>query len=322
MLSTPWEKWGERVKADCANPALVFRGEAYDFDTLANLRAGEDLAGEITEEKWASRYQRCQSAIEGLAAKIDAVAPDVVVIVGNDQKELFTEENMAAFTVYWGAEIPNRPRTREQVATLPPGIAIAERGHAPPAEIIHPGCPPLGRHIIGALIGEGFDPGQSNSISAGTGYVNGVPHAFGFVYRRLMKDGLVPNVPIILNTFYPPNQIPASRCIDLGRALKRAIESWDDPSTVAVIGSGGLSHFVVDEPTDRIAIEAMRTDDFGRLDGIPEAYYESGTSEIKNWITHAAVMAEAGLSMTSMEYVPCYRSLAGTGNAMGFAVWE
>ncbi len=322
MLSTPWEKWGERVKADRANPALIFRGEAHDFERLARLRASEAFATEISEEKWRDRHARCQAAIDRLAARIEAAAPDVLVIVGNDQKELFTEENMASFTVYWGEEIANRPRTPAQIETLPPGIAIAERGHAPPHEIIHPGCPDLGRHIIASLIDQGFDPGQSDTIGPGTGYVNGAPHAFGFVYRRLLNDALVPNVPIILNTFYPPNRIPAARCIALGRALKRAIESWPDDRTVAVIGSGGLSHFVIDEETDRKAIDAMQAGETERIAAIPEAYFASGTSELKNWITHAAIMDEAGKKMAGLDYIPCYRSLAGTGNAMGFAVWE
>jgi 3-O-methylgallate 3,4-dioxygenase len=32
-------------------------------------------------------------------------------------------------------------------------------------------------------------------------------------------------------------------------------------------------------------------------------------------------MAECGMDMTLVDYVPCYRSEAGTGNAMGFAYW-
>lgn len=55
---------------------------------------------------------------------------------------------------------------------------------------------------------------------------------------------------------------------------------------------------------------------------LPEDYFQSGTSEIKNWITHGAVMAECGLDMTLVDYVPCYRSTAGTGNAMCFAFWQ
>ena len=33
-------------------------------------------------------------------------------------------------------------------------------------------------------------------------------------------------------------------------------------------------------------------------------------------------MTDCGLDMTLLDYVPCYRSEAGTGNAMGFAYWE
>jgi len=322
MLSTPWRQWGQRVEADRRNPELAFRGALYDFAALARLRRDEPLAAEITPGKWRARHAACQTAIDALAGKFAAAAPDVAVIIGNDQREMWDEANMASFTVFCGEQIPNRPRTAEQTANLPPGVAIAERGHAPPREIIHPGEPDLGRHIIRSLIADGFDPGQSARLPRGTGYVNGVSHAFGFVYRRIMHDALVPNVPVVLNTFYPPNQIPARRCVALGRAIARAIQSWDADKTVAVFGSGGLSHFVIDEEIDRRALDAMRAGDLDTLAAIGEELFQSGTSEIKNWITHAAIVEECGLAMTLVDYVPCYRSLAGTGNAMGFAFWE
>lgn len=322
MLSTPPEKWGERVNADRQNSELAFRGGVYDFNGLAQLRRDEGLDAEISPDKWQARFAACQNGLQTLADKFADTAPDAAVIIGNDQRELFIEENMSAFTVYWGATVENRPRTAEQIASLPPGIAIAERGHAPPEEIVHPGLPELGRHIIEFLIADGFDPGQSNRLPKGTGYVNGVSHAFGFIYRRIMGDALIPNVPIIQNTFYPPNQIPAARCCALGKALKKAIESWDSDSTVAVFGSGGLSHFVIDEELDRKVLDAMQAGDLDVLTSVPENLFESGTSEIKNWITHAALMAECGLKMTLVDYVPCYRSVAGTGNAMAFAYWS
>ncbi len=322
MLSTPPEKWGERVNADRHNRELAFRGEIYDFDKLTELRRGEGLEAEISPDKWQARFDACQSGLKVLVDRFAEAAPDAVVIIGNDQRELFVEENMSAFTVFWGPTIENRPRTPEQTANLPPGIAIAERGHAPPHEIVHPGLPELGRHIIESLIADGFDAGQSNRLPKGTGYVNGVSHAFGFIYRRIMNDALIPSVPIIQNTFYPPNQIPAARCRQLGRALKRAIEGWESDSTVAVIGSGGLSHFVIDEELDRRVLDAMQAGDVDSLTSVPENLFESGTSEIKNWITHAALMAECGLKMTLVDYVPCYRSEAGTGNAMAFAYWS
>jgi 3-O-methylgallate 3,4-dioxygenase len=88
-----------------------------------------------------------------------------------------------------------------------------------------------------------------------------------------------------------------------------------------VIASGGMTHFVLDEAFDNKVLDAMQTGDTATLTSLPEALFQSGTSEIKNWITVAGMMAEAGKKMKLIDYVPCYRSLAGTGSAMGFAQW-
>jgi 3-O-methylgallate 3,4-dioxygenase len=50
--------------------------------------------------------------------------------------------------------------------------------------------------------------------------------------------------------------------------------------------------------------------------------FRSGTSETKNWITTAGAVSNTKLKMNLVDYVPCYRSEAGTGNAMAFATWE
>ena len=322
MLSTPWEQWNQRVAADRQAKGHPFRGGTYGFDELVTMRRPEGLDAQITPDMWKTRAQACADAIEALAAKYAEVAPDVTVIVGNDQRELFTEDNFPAFCVFWGATIENRPRTPEQVANLPPGIAISERGHAPPEDAVYPGCPELGHHIIESLIDEEFDVAASSVLPAGSGYVNGIPHAYGFIYRQIMKDVPAPSVPVILNTFYPPNQPSAARCYDFGAALGRAIASWDASLRVAVFASGGLSHFVIDEDLDRKVLKALRENDRETLVSIPDDLYQSGTSEIKNWIPVSAAMTGAGKRFTLVDYVPCYRSEAGTGNAMGFGYWD
>jgi 3-O-methylgallate 3,4-dioxygenase len=63
----------------------------------------------------------------------------------------------------------------------------------------------------------------------------------------------------------------------------------------------------------------------GRIDRIAalgEGAFLSGTSEIKNWIPLAGAMADLEFEMHEVAYVPCYRSEAGTGNAMGFVYWS
>ena len=89
-----------------------------------------------------------------------------------------------------------------------------------------------------------------------------------------------------------------------------------------MIASGGLSHFVIDESFDLDVINALERGDGEALSAIPEAMFQAGTSEIKNWIVAAGMMAESGLAMTMVDYVPCYRSEAGTGSGMGFAYWK
>ena len=148
MLSTPWQEWGQRVGADRQNEAHPFRGRSYTFDALIEERRQEALGDEITPEKWQSRFETCQAALGRLAEVYEAAAPDVAVIIGNDQRELFVEDNVPAFAVFWGEAIDTGPRTAEQIAALPPGVAISERGHAPPEQMRHPGMPELGRHLI------------------------------------------------------------------------------------------------------------------------------------------------------------------------------
>jgi hypothetical protein len=129
-------------------------------------------------------------------------------------------------------------------------------------------------------------------------------------------------VPIILNVHFPHNTPKLRRCLDLGRALYRAIRNFTGYSRVALMASGGLTHFVIDEEFDQRVIAAMKTGDEDLLANLPESYFKVGTAEIKNWYPVIAAMNAAGLTYHQIDYVPCYRSEAGTGNAMCFAYWS
>jgi hypothetical protein len=127
---------------------------------------------------------------------------------------------------------------------------------------------------------------------------------------------------VILNVHYPHNQPKTARCLELGRALQRAIKSFTGYRRVAMMASGGLTHFVVDEDLDRRVMRAMATGDEKALTDIPENIFKVGTAEIKNWFPLIAAMNAEGRRFHQVDYVPCYRSEAGTGNAMAFVYWE
>ncbi len=169
---------------------------------------------------------------------------------------------------------------------------------------------------------EEFDVSISAKLPTGPRGSADIPHAFGFVYERIMKGKVVPNLPLFTNTFYPPNQPSAKRCYRFGEIVAKTIQSWDADLRVAVFGSGGLSHFAVNEPFDQEVIAAVRSGDKAKLTALPHDLLQEGTSEIKNWIPLAAAMTQTKLAPNFIDYVPCYRSEAGTGNAMAFMYWQ
>jgi len=321
MLSTPPDMWHLRAEADRKNKNHYYRGEAYDYEKLLAARK-PGFADKITPQEKQKRYDACQHALDKMAAKFREVKPDAVVIVGNDQRELFGEDNTPAFLVFDGSKIENIPETEEAKAKMPPGIAIAEPGHCPPGGAIYPGATGLAVHLVNALIDQEFDVSESARLPKSNGHEHGIPHAFGFLYRRIMVDSPPPSVPVFLNAGIPNNRPKIHRCLKFGPALMKAIESWKEDAKVAVFCSGGLTHFVIDEELDQRILKAMQSRDERALSEIPESYLLGNTCEVRNWMPVSVGMNSLGKKMTLVDYVPCYRSEAGTGNAMGFVYWQ
>jgi len=316
MLVTETETWGARLPADKAS-LHPWRGGQWSYDQLVEARRGEGLAEAIERGEWDRRQARCQNAIETLADVFEAAKPDVAVIIGNDQMEIFDPGLIPALGVYCGEAIPNHELPAELMARLPVGIDISMPGYIPPGGADYRGVPELGDRIVAQAIADAFDVTMLRKMPKPQ-----TPHAFGFVYRRIMRDRPVPSVPVLINTFFPPNQPSVERCYAFGKSILRAIEGWQSDLRVAVVASGGLTHFVIDEEVDQLFFEAMREGDMQRVAALGEAVFQDGTSEIKNWVPLAGMMADLGLQPEIVDYVPCYRSLAGTGNAMAFVHWN
>ncbi len=317
LLSTPPEKWDLRAQADRENKKHWYRGKTYDYESLLKERA-PGFAAEVTVEARRERFAQCHKAMEALTRKFKETAPDAVVILGNDQREFFDEGLTPSITVYRGGEIRNLQHTP---ANSPPGINIAEPGNAPQEGASYPGSTALADHILDSLAAENFDLAQSDQTPTAAPR-GGIPHAYGFLYHSILGDTPPPSVPIILNVHFPHNVPKNRRCLDLGAALARAIRGFNGFKRVAIMASGGLTHFVVDEELDRKILAAMQTCDEAALEAIPESMFKVGTAEIKNWYPAIAAANKAGLRYHLVDYVPCYRSEAGTGNAMAFVYWD
>lgn len=328
LLSTPPERWDLRAADDRKNPEHPFRGKVYTFPELVEARRGErDFEKEMSLEMREVRHERNQRAMDRLGQKLAEVNPDVVVVVGDDQHEWYHEDVQPSFSVYCNDHVVNTAFDPDVFKTKSLGLAISAQANHPPMDQIYP-VPTLANAICDQAMADEFDIAvsmeQPKDKKGKPGMV-GVGHAVGFIYRRILKDRPIPVVPILLNTYFPPNQPTAKRCYEFGQSIGRAIKGWNGENAnkrVAICASGGISHFVIDEEFDERMLTAMKKRDTQTLFAEPQNMFQSGTSETKNWIAVCGILAETGLEMNMVDYVPSYRSEAGTGCGMAYATWD
>ncbi|MGH2598627.1 MAG: hypothetical protein ACRDJ9_04485 [Dehalococcoidia bacterium] len=335
LLSLPPELWAEYAQNDRRNPELLAPPDAahMTYDELEQ-HVGGRYATVATPEHFHDQHTRAQQAIAALERTLNEVAPDTVVIVSDDQDEVLFDDNMPSLSIYWGESMRLVPRRYS--AQAPPVMKASAWGYGD-QEMEVPVDAALAQHLIAFLIDADFDVAHMRYLHeeyGGTigpsGYVNrtrttatrrqGMPHGYSFVVRRIMNGNTRPILPVFQNTCYPPNQPTPRRCYAFGRAIRAAIEAWESDKRVAIVASGGLSHFVVDEELDRMLIKGMETKDGELLSSLPRHRLDSASSEIRNWITASGALEH--LDFQLLDYLAGYRTPAGTGGGWAFGVWR
>jgi hypothetical protein len=289
-----------------------------------------------SEDENAAKFARCMQGFAALKAKLDAAQPDALLIFGDDQSELFLFDNLPAFGIYTGSDF-QAPERRSQPEPLGRtgvgGVHIDARVQ---------GCPPLATEILEGLMDRGFDLAFSAEMPE---RARGMGHAFMRPGYYLTPGYPLPVVPFFINCYYAP-QPRATRCLEVGRAVREVIEGSSFDMNVVVIGSGGLWHTpgsdnsYLDEDFDHTILDAMTAGD-GRaaakffdeqarpgqvgtggdargLDGGTHMRggVGGGAGEWRNWMAAAGVAD--GQRAHVLDYVPIYASPLGAG----FAYWE
>jgi hypothetical protein len=285
-------------------------------------RFGDVYAEQCSEEHLRSQSAQIKQALARLKSDVADADIDLFLVVGDDQHEMFDDEHfMPALAVYYGDDLVSTPTgTRGRYGGGIGGLEDVHRGYALEGTEDNPriwtGHGPFARHLIEALLERHFDVTAVKDPVAPAG----LGHSYGVVEAQLMETpGAIPLVPILSNTYWPPSQLPAQRAWDLGLALREVIESYPEDLRVAMVASGGLSHFLVDESLDMSVLGPLRE---GRPEGlldIPARLLNSGNSEIRNWMTVAACCQD--LPFVWDEYIPVRRTPVGTGCGTAFARW-
>jgi 3-O-methylgallate 3,4-dioxygenase len=328
--------WAIHAENDKRNGELVRppNGQRVTYEELEAV-ADPQIKKVVNVEKFSERAANIQKGLDELKVRFGQTNPDVVVMIGDDQSEFFFDDNMPTINVFWGDSIKMIPRAIRPDMSEANKVSAAAYGTV---ERDYPVDSKLGLHIIESLMEQDFDISQSHymkeeyggSIGPATWYLDmkrttkprrfGLPHAYGFPIARWFGDKSPPIVPITINTCYPPNWISPRRAYALGRAVREAINNWDSSLKVAVATSGGLSHFVVDEELDRLALKGLNEASGEILSTLPRHRLQSASTEILNWVATAGTMGDTPMEV--LTYEPGYRSLAGTGCGCAVGHWE
>jgi hypothetical protein len=330
MVTLDDSLWGEGAAQD-ASLAILFDtdGQAVTYEQLAE-RAGDRYAQQATPQHWKDQSAAVRRAVARLATDVASAKLDVLVVVGDDQLELFSFANMPSLAIFYGDRITSGLWTSRfatyQRQGQPPSAPLSQRlqravmeGYAMDVHREFASAPGFERELLSSLIDQGFDVAGLGEIPSSEDSV-GLGHAYGAIVTQIMGERPIPMVPIFVNTYFPPKQPTPSRCYDLGLALHQAIESSPADLRVGVVASGGLSHFVTDERLDNQLLATLRAGSEEQLRAIPPKLLNAGSSEIRNWIAVAA--ASKHLKLVWDEYIPVYRTPAGTGCGLGFACWS
>lgn len=266
-----------------------------------NLPDKPELAGETDEVKWA-KWKGCMNAIEQLRQKIEALRPDVLIVVGDDQHENLVDDNMPPFTIFMGAEAEASLSLRY----LKQAKSENRTKYSIDAK--------MAEALVHGLMDHGFDP----SYSKATRYDGGLGHAFARVLKFLVPKNDCRVIPVMVNTYYPPAP-SAKRCLLFGQTLAQLIAAYPSNDRVVIAASGGLSHTKIDEALDRQFLTALKSNDTAYMSAMPSSVFREGTSEILNWIV---IQGAANRPGKLVEYAPLYRTQTGVGCAMGFAYWD
>lgn len=309
-FTMPPERWRELAERDKTHPWLTkLDGSPTTYQALLT-QADPSIVPQLTRVVWQRQFAAIQQAYGRVLETFHAATPDVALVMGDDEGEWFqgaATPRLAVFrgaTWTWGTYVSSIDRGNSQQ-----GLRPAE------TERVYPVAVELVDHVIRHLQKAGY------AMEVFDAPVDGkrMPHAFGLQYDRLLKDP-IPLAPIMVNVHFPPTQPSIGEQYRLGQQLRQAVESWESDQRVAVVANGGLSIGVLRPDMDRRLLDALQRRDLPALEALPYKWIQGPCGEMFNWIGAAGALER--LAMRVWDYLPVYRTPAGTGCGNAFATWS
>jgi len=191
-----------RIVAGVATSHIPAVGAAWDNKKTA-------------EPYWQPVFRGFERSKEWIAK----VKPDVCIVVYNDHASAFSLDIVPTFAIGCAAE-----------------FAIADEGWGPRPVPPVKGHPELAAHLVQSLVLDEFDITIVNKMEVDHGLT--VPLTLMFGQPEAWP---CPVIPLCVNVVVYP--VPTgNRCYNLGKALRKAVDSFDKDLRVVIFGTGGMSH--------------------------------------------------------------------------------
>jgi protocatechuate 4,5-dioxygenase beta chain len=249
--------------------------------------------GKREDPDWKPLFQ----GYEGVAQWLGEKRPDVLFFCFNDHATSFFFDHYPTFAL-----------------GVSDAYAIADEGAGPRRIPPLRGHAALSRHIARSLVDAEFDISIFQDVPLDHGL-----HSPLTMMWPSQPDWPGRVVPLVVNVIQQPLPKP-SRCFALGKALRKAIESYPEDLKVAMVGTGGLSHQMIgeragfnDERWDREFLELidrdperlarMSIEDFMRLGGNEGA-------EIIMWLIMRGALAPNARKIHQNYYLPMTTAMA------------
>jgi protocatechuate 4,5-dioxygenase beta chain len=224
--------------------------------------------------------------------------PDVVVLVYNDHASAFSLELIPTFAIGCAES-----------------FAPADEGWGPRPVPVVRGHPELAWHIAQSTILDEFDMTIVNRMDVDHGLTVPLSLMFGQPAAWPCKV-----IPLAVNVVqYPPPT--GNRCYNLGRAIRKAVESFPEDLKVMVWGTGGMSHQLqgpraglINREFDTAFLDRLTSDPEG-LARIPHVDYvrEAGSEgiELVMWLIMRGALARDAREVYRFYHVPASNTAVG-----------
>ncbi|MDB5569672.1 MAG: protocatechuate 4,5-dioxygenase subunit beta [Hyphomicrobiales bacterium] len=250
--------------------------------------------GKTQEPYW----QRVFGGYEKSKEWIEKVKPDVCIVVFNDHATAFSVDVVPTFALGCAAE-----------------YTPADEGWGPrPVPVVH-GHPELAAHIAQSVILDEFDLTIVNKMDVDHGLTVPLSLMFG-----QPKEWPCQIIPLAVNVvLYPPPT--GKRCYNLGKAIRKAVESYPEDLRVVIFGTGGMSHQIsgpraglINSDFDKAFLDALATDpqkavDIKHIEYMREAGAEG--IEMVMWLVARGAMDEKVNEIYRFYTVPASNTAVG-----------